>query len=135
MKNNYVRIFLRVISLTAGVLLFLFVFRDIEFQNTIQLISHVGFFFPLILSLYLIGCVADAYAWKTLLESSTDSIPYLKILLIHIAGESFYRFLPAGVVVGESVKVVLIRKHSSFLYPSIVSSLMMRKPTRQKQKR
>jgi len=125
--KNHVSIILKTISLIAGVLLFLFIFRDLDINSTYKLISHIGYLFVIVLSLYFIGSIADALAWKSLLESSTQSISFIRILLIHIAGESFYRFLPAGVVVGESVKVFLIRKHSTFLYPAIVSSLMMRK--------
>lgn len=127
MIKHHLPLFFRVCSLIAGVLLFLFIFRGINIQSTVELLSHIGYSFVVILSLYLIGSIADTFAWKILLESSAQTIPFIRLLLIHIAGESFYRFLPAGVVVGESVKVLLVRKHSSFLYPTIISSLMMRK--------
>ncbi|MFA5834331.1 MAG: lysylphosphatidylglycerol synthase transmembrane domain-containing protein [Bacteroidota bacterium] len=112
--------------LIAGVLLFFFTFRNINIATTLTLISDVGYLCIVIFSFYFVGCIFDSLAWQQLLPTS-QSISFIRIVLIHIAGESFYRFLPAGVVVGESVKVMLMAKHTSVPTPHIVSSLLMRK--------
>ncbi len=87
----------------------------------------MGTIFPTLLIFYFIGTLFDTLAWQMLLRPSGRSLPFLRLLLIHIAGESYYRFLPAGVVVGESVKVFMVKKYSLLTTPEIISSLMMRK--------
>ncbi len=105
----------------------LFVFRNIDLRETFGLVSRIGWFAPLLLSFYLAGAMCDTFAWKLLIRPSDDPVPFYRLLVIHLAGESFYRILPAGVVVGESVKIILMKKFSSFDTPEIISSLLIRK--------
>ncbi len=121
------RFIIRTAPLLTGALLLLFVFRNFDLNETAVRISDVGALAPLLLSFYFIGSLCDTVAWRFILHGPAGSIPFFRLLMIHIAGESFYRFLPAGVVVGESVKVVLVKRYSSLGTPEIVSSLLLRK--------
>ncbi len=126
-RSTVTTFILRTAPLLTGSLLLLFVFRNINLTETAGLISDVGAIAPLLLSFYLIGALCDTLAWRIILHSSINTIPFLRLLMIHIAGESFYRFIPAGVVIGESVKVILVKRYSSLGTPEIISSLLLRK--------
>jgi uncharacterized membrane protein YbhN (UPF0104 family) len=124
---NVMRFIISTAPLLTGALLLLFVFRNFDLHETAALITEVGFVAPLLLAFYFIGALCDTMAWRIILQETIRPVPFLRLLMIHIAGEAFYRFLPAGVVVGESVKVVLMKRYSSFAAPQIVSSLLLRK--------
>ncbi|MFZ4621205.1 MAG: lysylphosphatidylglycerol synthase domain-containing protein [Bacteroidota bacterium] len=126
-RSNVTTFILRAAPLLTGALLLLFVLRNIDLAETAGLLSDVGMIAPFLLSFYFIGSLCDTIAWRIILRSSTDTVPFIRLLMIHLAGESFYRFLPAGVVVGESVKVVLVKRYSSLATSEIVSSLLLRK--------
>ena len=121
------RFIIRTAPLLTGALLLLFVFRNFDLNETAARISDIAAVAPLLLSFYFIGSLCDTVAWRSILHGPARSIPFFRLLMIHIAGESFYRFLPAGVIVGESVKVVLVKRYSSLGTPEIVSSLLLRK--------
>jgi len=117
----------RIVTVCGGALLLAFLFKDADVQLIASLLSQIGFFALPIVLVYFIGSVFDTIAWKNLLISGSSSISFSKLLQIHIAGESFYRFIPAGAIVGEGVKALLLKKHSSFSVPEIFSSLLLRK--------
>ncbi len=116
----------RVLSLGISVLLLLYIFQNVDFPSAVRAVSAIGFIGLVVAIAYFVGCIFDTFAWKLLLPSGT-SISFLRLLCIHIAGESFYRFIPAGAVAGESVKVMLLKKYSPSEYPVIVSSIVLRK--------
>ncbi len=126
-RSNVTTFILRAAPLLTGALLLLYVFRNFDLNGTAVRISDIGALAPLLLAFYFIGSLCDTVAWRFILHGSAGSIPFFRLLMIHIAGESFYRFLPAGVVVGESVKIVLVKRYSSLGTPEIVSSLLLRK--------
>ena len=120
-------LFWRTAILAAGVSLLLFVFRDVDILETGRRIARLWPFLPLILSFYLLGSLCDTAAWSILLQDAHATVSFRRLLLVHLAGESFYRFLPAGVVIGESVKVALLSGGGHLPVPRILSSLIARK--------
>lgn len=110
----------------AAAMVLYFLFRDVDGPMLRSTLSVAGPAFLLVILLYGIGCLLDTAAWRLLFPSAT-LVPYRTLLIAHIAGEAMYRFLPAGVVIGESVKIVLMKKHSLVPIPELVSSLMLRK--------
>lgn len=113
--------------MAAGVSLLLFVFRDVDVLETGRRIAGLWMFLPLILSFYFVGSLFDTAAWSVLLNGDRPFVPFRRLLLVHLAGESFYRFLPAGVVVGESVKVAFLSNGDHLPVPRILASLITRK--------
>ena len=107
MKRNTKRAqtLIRILPLTVGGVFLLLVFRDVDFPTTFSLIGGVGYYFIPIFAVYGVGCLLDSAAWKLILDIPDKAISFSKLLQIHIAGESMYRFIPAGVVVGEGVKI------------------------------
>jgi len=126
-KTKRFQTFIRVLSLVAGAALFVLVFRDIDFSMTFSLIANVGYYLMPIYAVYGVGCLFDTAAWKFILDTPSEKISFAKLLQVHIAGEAMYRFIPAGVVVGEGVKIFLMTKQSRFSGPEVVSSLAIRK--------
>ena len=92
-----------------------------------SLLMNVGPLLIPVYAIYAIGCLFDTAAWKLILDTPAKSISFFRLLQVHIAGESMYRFIPAGVVVGEATKVYLLNKQSRFDGAEIVSSLVLRK--------
>ena len=122
-----VQIIFRAVSVTAGGGLLIFVFRDVDFPTMYSRIANVGYYFIPIYAVYGIGCLLDTAAWKIILATPSKTISFSTLLQIHIAGESMYRFIPAGVVVGEAAKILLLTRQSRFSAPEAVSSLVIRK--------
>lgn len=115
------------LSLAVGGVLLVVIFRGVDFPATVSLIENVGYYFLPIYAVYGFGCLLDTAAWKIILDIPGKTISFGKLLQIHIAGESMYRFIPAGVIVGEGVKIFLLKKQSHFTGPQIISSLVIRK--------
>jgi len=111
----------------AGLALLALVFRDVDVDAVVHAVSGIGYAFPGIAAVYLLGCIFDVLGWRRLMPSSGRGIPFYRLLAVHIAGESFYRFIPAGAVIGDSVKVLLSRKLFRIDSSQAVSSLLLRK--------
>jgi len=127
-KNaNRIRLLLRASSVAVGAALLILVFRDVDLSETYVKLAGVGFYFIPIFAVYGIGCLLDTAAWKLILAEPGKSISFIKLYQIHLAGESMYRFIPAGVVVGEASKVYLLTKQSRYNGSETVSSLVIRK--------
>jgi Lysylphosphatidylglycerol synthase TM region len=121
------QIVFRAVSVAAGGALLILVFRNVNFSAMYSRIANVGYYFIPIYAVYGIGCLLDTAAWKVILTTPSKTISFSKLFQIHIAGESMYRFIPAGVVVGEAAKVFLLTKQSRFNGPEAISSLVIRK--------
>ena len=72
-------------------------------------LKDVGYYFIPIYAVYGVGCLLDTAAWKIILTTpSKDNFLFQTSLRSIIAGESMYRFIPAGVVVGEACKNLFV---------------------------
>ena len=121
------QIVFRAVSVAAGGAILILVFRDVDFSAMYSRIVNVGYYFIPIYAVYGIGCLLDTAAWKIILTTPYKTISFSKLFQIHVAGESMYRFIPVGVVVGEAAKIFLLTKQSRFESPEAVSSLVIRK--------
>ena len=117
----------RAASVAAGMALLILVFRHVDFPEMYLRLGDVGFYFIPIFAVYGIGCLFDTAAWRLILTEPGKTISFFKLYQIHLAGESMYRFIPAGVVVGEASKVYLLTKQSPYNGSEVVSSLVIRK--------
>ena len=118
---------MRASSVAVGVALLILVFRDVDVSEMYARLANVGFYFIPIFAVYGIGCLLDTAAWKLILAEPGKTISFIKLYQINLAGESMYRFIPAGVVVGEASKVYLLTKQSRYSGSETVSSLVIRK--------
>lgn len=125
-KNNGLQFVWKAFLVVGLAAYLVFLFKDVNVADLISKLSVVGFLFVPIIALYGIGCLFDTMAWRRLLPQDR-TVPFLKLLQIHVAGESFYRFIPAGAIVGESVKIFLLNKHTGVKTHESVSSLFLRK--------
>ena len=121
------QIVFRAVSVAAGGAILILVFRDVDFSAMYSRIVNVGYYFIPIYAVYGIGCLLNTAAWKIILTTPYKTISFSKLFQIHVAGESMYRFIPVGVVVGEAAKIFLLTKQSRFESPEAVSSLVIRK--------
>jgi uncharacterized membrane protein YbhN (UPF0104 family) len=121
------RLLLRAASVAAGMMLLFLVFKDVDFSEMSSRLADVGFYFIPIFAVYGVGCLFDTAAWKLILAEPEKSISFSRLYQIHLAGESMYRFIPAGMVVGEASKVYLLTKQSRYNGSEAVSSLVIRK--------
>ncbi|HLP14927.1 MAG TPA: lysylphosphatidylglycerol synthase domain-containing protein [Bacteroidota bacterium] len=121
------RLALRVLPAIAGIAVICMLFRGIDWHAVAAVVQGIGSGFAIIASIYLFGCIFDTLGWREVLQQTDRRIGFWRLLGIHIAGEAYYRFIPAGVVVGEGVKSILARKQFGIKYSHVVSSLLLRK--------
>ncbi len=127
MHRNAKKIFTRGLYAAGGIAVMILVFGDVDVEAVTRAVRGIGWSFIGILAVYFIGCVFDVLAWQRLLPAPDRTIPFFRLLAIHIAGESFYRFIPAGAVVGDGMKIFLSRRHFHMEYSHAVSGLVLRK--------
>ncbi|MCK9409930.1 MAG: flippase-like domain-containing protein, partial [Bacteroidetes bacterium] len=124
--NKGIQAVLKVLFFVVTAAGLIYLFRDVNSSALMATISSSGSIVFIISAVYGVGSLSDTLAWKFLLPTQR-SVPFLTLLQIHIAGESYYRFLPAGAIVGESVKVFLLKRHTSAETSEILTSLFLRK--------
>ncbi len=127
MQTNVKKWLLRGGFVAGGITVMILLFNDVDVGAVTRSVAGIGWSFIGILAVYFIGCVFDVLAWRRLMPAPFSTISFFRLLAIHIAGESFYRFIPAGVVIGDSMKIYLLRKHFPMGYSQAVSSLVLRK--------
>jgi hypothetical protein len=121
------KVLLRGSYVAAGAGIVYLLFRDVDVDAVMHAVTGIGYSFPGILTIYFIGCILDVLAWKRLMPLSGTTIPFARLLAVHIAGESFYRFIPGGAVVGDSVKTILLQKQFHIDSSQAVASVVLRK--------
>jgi glycosyltransferase 2 family protein len=127
MNKRAQQFLLRGFYVAAGAAIVVLLFKDVDVDAVTRAVTGIGYSFIGVVTIYLIGCVFDVAGWRRLMPSSCRSISFFRLLAVHIAGESYYRFIPGGAVIGDSVKVILSRSIFHIDSSQAVSSLVLRK--------
>lgn len=84
------------------------VFRDIDLDKTLALVSRLGFLLPLILLPYLFFIALDVAGWQHCYPALGARASYWDLLRLRLACEGVLLSLPAGIAAAESLKVLVL---------------------------
>lgn len=85
-------------------------FREMEPRRVATLLSRVGYGGVVILVPQLLSLLAESLGWQLAFESMGRRLPLLGLLRSRLATEALSQTLPMGVVLGESMKPVLLAR-------------------------
>jgi glycosyltransferase 2 family protein len=116
-------------ALAASVLL-VGVFRKTNWTEVAELVGGTGPVLLVCLVPQLVGFASETVGWRELVAELGYRLRYLPMLRIRVATEALFKVLPAGVVWCESMKPVLLRRHTGLPVPTGVAAAAGRKYAR-----
>lgn len=83
----------------------------VDFVALGDLLKRTPVMLPAVILMSLISYASSNYAWKLCLEAGGEkSPPFWRLFMVRLIGDMLVPFNPAGIVAGETVKVVLLRR-------------------------
>ena len=112
----------------AGLGLLAFIITEIDLAETWHLISGVGVGILLILFVYFLAFLIDAFTWQlTIKHVPLSPLWIYRFFQMRLAGEAFNNITPMAGMGGEVVKAVLLKKYYGIAYGDGVASLILAK--------
>lgn len=115
------------LPLAAGLGLLVWLLQDMDVRGMAEAVVHVGWPGLLLLPLAFSWLVPNAIAWEYSFKAPGSGVPFHRLLMVRIAGESLNDLLPSSNLGGEPVKVLLLRPQVTL--PAAMSSVMVAKTT------
>ena len=116
----------KLIFLIIGLGLLAWTFQEIEIEETLDLISNIGFGFLLVLAVYFVAFLFDTLTWQlTVLSVPVNKKWTSRFFLLRLAGEAFNNILPAASLGGEPVKAFLLKNIYGLNYREGIASLIL----------
>lgn len=106
------------------------VFRKTDWSEVATLVAGTGPLLLVCLVPQLVGFTSETVGWRELVAELGYRLGYLPMLRIRVATEALFKSLPAGVVWCESMKPVLLRRHTGLPVPTGVAAAAGRKYAR-----
>jgi len=94
--------------LLAGIAVFALVLRGTDLSATLEVLGRTGVLLPLALIPYLFQIGFDALSWRTLLAGLDRHVTWRRLLAIRLSTEAVLMSMPAGSIVGETLKPYLL---------------------------
>lgn len=116
------KVFLKILGLGVGVLLFVGVISQLGPEKILNVVLGMkGWFIPVLLNTLLWNLSYTA-AWRSCFDNLAHTIPFLHLLKVKICGEAVNLMTPLGFIAGDPVRVLLLQKHlgSSTRFASVL---------------
>src|SRR5262245_45045073 len=119
---------LRLAALTAAAALFASVVAAADVGRVVTLLGAIGFAGMAIVFLpQPIALLVEALGWKLAVRGLGHRVGLVRLLRVRIATEALSLSLPAGVLLGESAKALLLRRHCGLSVNDGVTAIVARK--------
>ncbi|ABB23835.1 lysylphosphatidylglycerol synthase transmembrane domain-containing protein [Pelodictyon luteolum] len=115
------------VGLGAGLALIVLLFRTIDLQRSIELISSIGFSSVFILLPFFALHFFETLAWVDVFPPGTKGIRFWRLMKIQVIAETVSMTLPAGVAVGEPLRPYLCHRQMGIDTPVAVAAVAVRK--------
>ena len=93
--------------IVAGSALWL-TFKDVDGRQVLEVLGAIGWLLPLVLVPQLLALSAETLAWRGVFARLDRSVAFTPLLSVRIVTEAIGRTLPAGAVLCESAKPMLL---------------------------
>lgn len=113
MKKIINKSLLILISVILGLVLFIWVFKQISIQEILNIFlnsNHVALFWFLVCSFVIVGL--HTLRWKFIIKSSGYKVSFSKLFMYKICGMGISYLTPGAKVGGEPVRAMLLKKHN-----------------------
>jgi uncharacterized protein (TIRG00374 family) len=117
------------LSLVFGITLFIFVLKQVGWQETWQVLALLSWWqFLLVALVTLIGFLLAAIRWQLILKSqSGHKIPFKKILRARAVGFSLSYLTPAVYFGGEPLRAVVLKEEDGISWDKNIFSIIVDK--------
>ena len=122
-RERAVRWILGVSSIVA----FAFVLRTVDLSKTLHLLTSRGPILALALVPYFVQISLDSRAWRVLLDALGRRVSWLRLICIRLSTEAVLMSVPAGGIVGETLKPYLLAKTDRVPAAETVASIGVKK--------
>lgn len=104
-----------VFQLTAGILVFVLVVREVQWRSVVTVLASANVPGVLIgLGVFIAAWLLGAWKWESLARAINAAVPrYATFLMQYLIGQFYAMFVPGGLAVGEAVKMWRMRLHGS----------------------
>jgi uncharacterized protein (TIRG00374 family) len=113
----------------SSVLAFGFVLRTVDLGKTFHLLTSRGPLLALALIPYFVQIALDSRAWRVLLEGLGRRVSWIRLICIRLSTEAVLMSVPAGGIVGETLKPYLLAKTDHVPVAETVASIGVKKAT------
>ncbi len=118
--------FFKALFLLIGLSLLAWAIQDIDFDETLVLISQIGWGGGIIVGVYFLAFLFDTLTWHITVLSAPLTTKWLyRFFLLRLAGEAFNNILPAASVGGEPIKAAMLKNLYDFNYGEGIASLIL----------
>ena len=121
---------LEIISLVAGLALFVYLMRQIGLDALAHYLGAMGWGFALIVALSFLRNCARAASWYFSIEPSHRQVGYWSLMNVMLAGEAIKYLTATGPLLGEPAKAAMVRREvplvhgfSSILVENLIYNL------------
>ena len=118
--------YLKLAYLLAGVALLAIVLRQVDLTEVWSHAREIGWGMTLVLGLFMLAFVLDAYSWQLTLTTIPVNLIWLyRIWKVRMVGEVFNTVVPAASMGGEPLKAILLNKYYAVDYHEGIASLVL----------
>ena len=85
-------------------------------------LAQLSWRFLILLAFHTFVAIADALGWRYAFAASADRVPFVRLLMVRLAGEAVNLTTPTASVGGEAVKTWMLRDHAAVeeTLPSVI---------------
>ena len=113
----------------SSVVAFAFVLRTVDLSKTLHLLTSRGPILALALVPYFVQISLDSRAWRILLDGLGRRVSWIRLICIRLSTEAVLMSVPAGGIVGETLKPYLLAKTDRVPVAETVASIGVKKAT------
>ena len=109
MKNKYRNIFLAFGIVAVLIMMFTF---DMDYNELWGDLKRAGYYFPLIILLWLIVYLINAMAWYEIIRDGKQTyVPFLRVFKLTISGFALNYVTPGGLMGGEPYRIMELKPY------------------------
>ena len=118
--------YLKLAYLLVGVALLVVILFQVDLTEVWSHTRQIGWGMAVVLGLFMLAFVVDAYSWQLTLTSAPANLVWLyRIWKVRMVGEVFNMVVPAASMGGEPLKAILLNKHYAVDYHEGIASLVL----------
>lgn len=90
----------------AAIVIMLLTF-DSNYSDIIQVLQHAGIFFPVVLALWLVIYLVNAFSWSFIIrDKNTPKVPFFQVFKMTVSGFALNYTTPFGLMGGEPYRIM-----------------------------
>jgi uncharacterized protein (TIRG00374 family) len=119
-------VWLRLGLFAAGAVVIFFLFRRVDWSSTSGYLARLGFRAPLVLVPTFFVLLSDTLGWQATFEQPSR-LPLARLWRVRVATDAVAGSLPAGVALGESLRVLLLQRQFGLTIPQAAANVVVAK--------